>query len=513
MALNPQKSELWIPPLHPKQRLAFESAANEILYGGATRGGKSHLVRVAYVVWCSSVPGLQADIFRLYFDDVVAENMDGPFSFPDLLGPWERDGLVRINQTEIKFWNGALISLEHCSSDKVMMKHQGIGKHVRTFSEATQIPALRIKWLRAWVTMPLDMKKKLPGLLRHVYPTLTDEQLENFFPRIIHTSNPIGPSAGYFRRYFVNARARYEIGRAPDEDGGFMRQYIPAKVEDNPSEDAEATRRRVSGIGDQATADALINEDWDAPVGDFFRQYDDLTHTCEDFTPPAYWFKYRTFDWGGSDPFCVLWWAVSDGEEFAANGKSMWFPRGCLIVYREWYGCDPNDQSKGLQMRNESIASGIVSRTPEETSGLTLSDSLPFQDRGASKNGDKYRMSDTFLENGVPLTRANTDRVFGSAEVRARLEGKDGFPLIRFCRSCRYTREYLPAVPTDPNKREAYAEDGEATHASDCVRYGCATRPIVQIKTAMSEPDFSRKITPKVILTELNKRSSRYGTR
>lgn len=473
------------------------------------------MVRVAYIIWCSRVPKLQTDIFRLYCDDVIGENMDGPHSFPDLLGPWERDGLVKINQTEITFWNGSLISLEHCSSDKVMAKHQGIGKHVRTFSEATQIGAQRIKWLRAWVTMTEDMKELLPTYLADTYPNLAPEQLREFFPKILYTSNPIGPSAGYFRRYFVQARPRFEISRAPDEDGGFLRQYIPAKVEDNPSENALATRRRVMGMGDVAIADALLNEDWDAPVGDFFRQYDDVKHTTPDFTPPEGWFKFRTFDWGASDPFCVQWWCVSDGQEFKDSvGRTRWFPRGALILYREWYGCDPNDQTKGCQMPNEEIARGILARTPEHTSGLTLCDSLPFQDRGEARNGKKWRMADTFADCGVILTRANTDRVFGCAEVRARLEGKDGFPMLYLCESCRYTREYLPAVQRDPGKVEAYVQDGEATHSVDALRYAAATRPIIQsAKTAVSTPDFSRKITPKVILTELNRQKSRYGVR
>ena len=36
--------------LHPKQMLAFQSEATEILYGGAAGGGKSHLMRVAAVI-------------------------------------------------------------------------------------------------------------------------------------------------------------------------------------------------------------------------------------------------------------------------------------------------------------------------------------------------------------------------------------------------------------------------------------------------------------------------------
>ena len=165
-------------------------------------------------------------------------------------------------------------------------------------------------------------------------------------------------------------------------------------------------------------------------------------------------------------------------------------------------------------MRNEAIAQGIVARTPEVTSNLTLSDSLPFQDRGDGRNGEKYKMADTFADNGEPLIRANTDRVFGCAEVRARLIGKDDWPLLYFCRSCKYTREYLPAVQQDPNKREAYVTDGEATHTVDCVRYACATRPIIVDKKILSpQIDSRRTLTPKSILSTLKKAENRYGVR
>lgn len=482
------KVELCLPAPHPKQLLALRTLANEVLYGGATRGGKSHLVRLAYSLWCVHVPNLQCDIFRLTLDDCIAECMDGQYSFPDLLAPLEREKLVRINQTEVKFWNGSLISLEHCGRDSVKDKHQGIAKHVRAFIEATQISTEIIRWLRGWVTMSEAMKDTLPDCLRPLYPDYSDEQLRSFFPKLIYATNPIGPSAGYFRRYFVNARPRYEIGQAPIDDGGFMRQYIPAKIEDNPSEDAEATRRRVRGIGDDAVSDALLNEDWDAPVGDFFRQYDDLKHTVPDFVPPAHWFKYRTFDWGSSDPAVCLWWAVSDGSPVIVDDKEWIFPRGAIVCYREWYIADSSDPSKGRELTNEEIAAGIVERTPEETTGITLCDSLPFAKRGESRNGKPWTMADTFRDCGVPLTRANTERVFGCREVKTRLQGKDGFPMLYLCQSCHFTREYLPAVPTDPHNREAYVEDGEATHCADCVRYACASRPIVRDKPKDEAP-------------------------
>lgn len=506
-------SDLWIPPLHLKQQQAFESIANEILYGGATRGGKSHFVRVAYIVWCSHVPNFQCDIFRLNFDDVIGENMEGRFSFPDLLDQWEKDKLVKITQTNVKFWNGSQISLEYCANDRVKEKHQGIARQARAFGEATQIPAERIKWLRSWCTITKEMREMIPECLGDVYPDLSREQLIDFFPKILYLSNPIGASAGYFRKYFVKARPKYAIGFAPEEDGGYPRQYIPARVEDNPSEDAILTHRRVKGVGDKDTADALLNENWDAPIGDFFRDYDDLVHTIPDIRPHEHWFKYMSFDWGSAEPFCVLWWCVTDDTPIECGNMLRTFPRGALICYREWYGADPDYPSKGLHMRNPDIAAGMIERTHEDMSGLVLTDSYPFIDvGGTSGDGKRLRMADTFAACGVPLVKANTKRVFGCTEIKARLKGigenPGDIPLIYFCESCVAVREYLPAVATDPTNREAYVEDGDATHSVDCVRYACATRPIVKDAPKKREHFVKPTLpTPVMIAKQIERRN------
>lgn len=309
------------------------------------------------------------------------------------------------------------------------------------------------------------------------------EAFRGKFPRILYTANPIGPSVGFFRREFVKARAPFSI----DLVHGFERQYIPSRAVDNKSVDLQAHIDRLAGLKDAALAKALDEGDWDAPVGDFFPEWDDQKHVISDFTPPKHWFRFRSFDWGTAEPFACYWFAVSDGESFTDHNHAIrWYPRGALIAYREWYGCDPNDPASGLRMRNEDIAFGILQRSPDdnERNLLTVTDSLPFQDRGGKK------ISDSFLECGVPLLLGDTSRIPGWSQMRSRLIGKkidsndtETTPMLFITSCCTYARDYIPALPRHANeekKREDAAEHGEATHATDAIRLACMARARTQ---------------------------------
>ncbi len=74
--------------LHPKQAAAFQTEAIEVLYGGAAGGGKSYLIRVAALLWCSAIPGLQVYLFRRIRDDLIKNHMEGPKGFRALLAGW-----------------------------------------------------------------------------------------------------------------------------------------------------------------------------------------------------------------------------------------------------------------------------------------------------------------------------------------------------------------------------------------------------------------------------------------
>lgn len=488
--------------LHPRQIEALETPATELLFGGASRGGKSHFVRAALTLWCLDIPGLQCKIFRKYSEDVIANHMLTETGFRAMLAPLVERKLVQIVEDEVRFlFNGSLISLHHCQQEKDVEKHQGRPAHVLVLDEATQIEARHIKFLSGWVTMTEEMKERLP------------DKYKGKFPRIIYTANPIGVSVGHFKKHFVKSRPPFAIERV----GAFLRQFIPSKVEDNPSESREALVGRMAGLEDPEKASALVDGNWDASIGDFFTEWDEERHVVDDFTPPAHWFRYRSFDWGTAEPFAVYWWAVSDGESFRGpNGETMWFPRGCLIAYREWYGCNPERAAEGLRYRNEDMAYGIIARSyaPEERNLTTVTDSLPFQDRGGKT------IAETFADCGVHLTLGDTSRVAGWSQLRSRLIGievdsndKRRTPMIVFCRSCSAARDYLPALPRHPseNKKEDAAEHGEATHSPDAIRLAVMARPMVV--DADPPPFDTSKIKNEITFEQAFKRHQQFKRR
>ena len=97
--------------LHSKQGEALKTPATEVLYGGAAGGGKSHLMRIAAIVWCAEIPGLQVYLFRRIRGDLIKSHMEGPKGFRSLLAGWAHAGFVKLVDDEIRFWNGSKIYL------------------------------------------------------------------------------------------------------------------------------------------------------------------------------------------------------------------------------------------------------------------------------------------------------------------------------------------------------------------------------------------------------------------
>ncbi len=185
--------------LHPRQLEAFNSPAREILFGGATEGGKSHYARVYLITACLNIAGLQTVLIRKKYQDIISNHVEGRTGFKALLAPLIKLGYVKITNDGVYFKNGSIVAFQHCQDLRQVDSAQGVEKHILVIDEATQISERLIRFFRAWVRMPKEMMATLP------------DDWKDKLPAILYTANPIGASVPFFKRKFVDARPHEKI--------------------------------------------------------------------------------------------------------------------------------------------------------------------------------------------------------------------------------------------------------------------------------------------------------------
>lgn len=476
-------------PLWPRQKECLVSGANDQFFGGASEGGKSYFARVATIIPGLECNNIQIILLRKKFDDILGY-LDGNKGFRELLFPLTSTGQVEVTQKGIRFPNNNVCSFKHCQDDRQFDSAQGSESQILIKEEGPQIKERMIRAFDGWCRMTKEHRLAQPPFWQQKLPWK------------LTTGNPVGQSVGFYKKNYVKpineATGRYRKPFEIWEVDGFRRQFVPSFVGDNLSVDKEAHKARLKAIGDPELARALDEGDWDAITGEFFPEWDESRHVVPDFTPPDHWFRFRALDLGYAEPFCVYWVAVSDGEPFKdSGGQERWFPRGCFVVYQEWYGCDPISPEKGIRLRNEDIALGILERSEyAHKKVITLTDGLPFQDRGGEG------VDEVFARCGCPITKGDTSRIVGWSMLRSRLIGIEvpGYvkraAMMVFTSSCMAARDYMPALPRHPNenKKEDAAEHGEFTHSPDTARIISMAHTIVKDLALPTETKLNRAI-------------------
>jgi len=429
-------------------------------------------MRVLAIIWCAAIPGLQVYLFRRISEDLVKNHIEGPKGLRALLAPWVQCGLVKIIEDEIRFWNGAKIYLCHCKDEKDRFRYLGAEIHVLLIDELTTFTEVIYRFLR--------------GRVRAVGLNLP-EQYVGLFPRILCSSNPGNVGHHWVKNAFIDGVTPMEVRQMPDEEGGMRRQYIPAKLADNPSmaQDDPNYRARLRGLGSPQLVKAMEDGDWNVIVGAYFSEFSTARHVIKPFTIPAHWVRIRAMDWGSAKPFSVGWYAVSDGE-FQA------IPRGALVKYREWYGMAKGQPNVGLKLTAEQIGDGIVERETingrgdRERIDVAVLDPAAFSEDGGPSHAERMG------GRGAVFTRADNTRVArqgalgGWDMLRARLKGETdendvpiGPPMLFLFETCVHTIRTLPALQHDEHKPEDVNSDGE-DHAGDETRYACMARPWIR---------------------------------
>ena len=455
--------------LHAKQGEILRSRATEILYGGAAGGGKSHVIRALAIMWAWAFPGLQIYLFRRISDDLTKNHMEGPKGFRALLAPWVQQGFVEIVETEIRFkFNGSKIFLCHCHEEKDRFKYQGAEIHVLLIDELTHFTETIYRFLRSRVRM---VGMSLP------------EAIRSRFPRIICSSNPGNVGHQWVKRTFIDGAQPFELRKMGPDEGGMLRQFIPAKLIDNPSmaSDDPTYADKLRGLGSAALVKAMMDGDWEAIEGAYFDCWESARHVVKPFTIPEHWARFRSFDWGSAKPFSLGWWAVASEDMTTEEGVTL--PKGCMVRYREWYGA--KSENVGLKLRVEEVAQGILLRQDQgEQFAYSIADPAIFkQDGGPS-------IAEGMARSGVTFRPADNTRIAGWQQMRNRLVGDDdGHPMIVCFDTCTDSKRTIPALMHDDAKVEDVDTDLE-DHAADDWRYACMSRPWVRPAPVAADPKF-----------------------
>jgi hypothetical protein len=259
-----------------------------------------------------------------------------------------------------------------------------------------------------------------------------------------------------------------------------LRQYIPARLEDNPSMAADdpGYETRLEGLGSATLVAAMRWGDWDVIEGAFFDCWDRKRHVIKPFEIPKEWMRFRSGDWGSAKPFSFGWWAVATEDARVGN---IWLPRGCMVRYREWYGCQPGKPNTGLKLHAEPVGAGIWEREkddPKLTGGVL--DPAAFSEDGGPSIAERISRGSG---NKVFFRPADNKRVTqrgamgGWDQLRSRLVGEaDDRPMIVTFDTCVDSIRTIPALQHDADRPEDLDSDGE-DHAADEWRYACMSRP------------------------------------
>jgi hypothetical protein len=284
-------------------------------------------------------------------------------------------------------------------------------------------------------------------------------------------ANPGGPGQAWLREMYVD--------RAPpgkpflDPDTGMERMWIEGKRAENvalTANDPQYEQRIMAAtVGNDALRKAWLHGDWHVVAGAFFSLFRTDKHVIRPFAVPSHWVKFAGFDFGSAAPFSVLWLAVSDGESLPDGRR---FPRGALIVYREWYGCNPRNQREGLHMHAEAIAQGIVKRTGEKLD-YAVSDPACWAEAGGPSIASRMAL------HGFHAREGDNARIAGWDQVNARLDGVDGNPMLYVFDVCTWLQQHIKLAQRDEKRIEDVDTDCN-DHDLDALRYGCMSYPYIR---------------------------------
>lgn len=221
----------WTP--NPKQAEFLTADCREMLYGGAAGGGKSVALLIAALQF-AAMPGYAALLLRRTFADLNLPDALVPLSHQWLQGKASWDG----QKHRWQFPNGSVLQFGYLETEIDKYRYQGAAFQFIGFDELTQFTESQYRYLFSRLRRRDDVNVPL---------------------RMRAASNPGGIGHDWVKRRFV------------DPARTAAREFVPARLEDNPKLDAEAYEESLNQL-DPITRAQLRSGDWDVVASSVFKR-------------------------------------------------------------------------------------------------------------------------------------------------------------------------------------------------------------------------------------------------
>jgi len=416
------------------QRAFMESEAEELLYGGAFGGGKSVALRAWAVTYCLTYPGATVALFRRSYRELSeTHSLALQREVPLTLATYSSGEHV------MHFTNGSILMLRYCETDSDVETYQTAEFDAILFDELTQFTQNQYVGLLARLR---SSKPWWPG------------------PRVRAAATPLGIGHDWVKARWIDSAPPFSIWIAPPSEGGMTRQFIPAKVTDNPTllrADPDYQERLRSLPEEEYKARVLGS--WDVFTGQYFRRWRDELHAIEPFDIPPDWDRFIGVDYGFAAPYCVLWIARPPGTHTA-------------FVYREHYGV-------GIDAQTQAELAWEATKDASEKLKAVVLDPSMFGKVNAKGERMESIASDwkRFFGTTTKVIPGNNERIAGWKLMREMIDWKDGpngmmiaAPRLFVFRTCSNLVRTIPRLIQDEHNVEDLDTEGE-DHAADAARY------------------------------------------
>lgn len=296
--------------------------------------------------------------------------------------------------------------------------------------------------------------------------------------QLILTGNPGGAGQHWIaERYRMIPFPAHPLALGRELANGSVHRYavIPSRIEDNRIllESDPGYIDRLHLVGGKALVRAWLEGDWSAIEGAFFDEWQASLHVLEPFRIPRDWLRAGSFDWGSARPFSYgLWTVVPDDMEI--QGRTI--PKGAVIRYREWYGCQKDKPNTGLKLTAEQVADGILEREAGEQIAYRVADPAIFAEDGGPSLAQRMTARKVVFRPADNTRVGRLGAMGGWDMMRARLRGRDGIPMLYVFDTCKDFIRTVPVLQHDETRPEDLDTESE-DHAADECRYFCMSRP------------------------------------